>query len=91
MYKILTLASLFFFICSNFLRAEVVNKIDIDGNKRVSDETIIIYGDIELNKDVSEKNVNDIIKKLYSTNFFEEVKISLKNNVLNISVKEHLL
>ena len=32
-------------------QAEIVKKIIIEGNNRVSDETIKIYGDIEINKD----------------------------------------
>ena len=43
-----------FFIFSfyiNFLQAEVIKKIEVIGNKRVSDETIKLYGDINLNKD----------------------------------------
>ena len=45
--------SLFF----SFVNAEVVNKIDISGNKRVSEETIKIYGEIEIKKDYSEGRI----------------------------------
>ena len=48
-------------------QAEIVKKIIIEGNNRVSDETIKIYGDIEINKDYSEKDINKIIQKIYST------------------------
>ena len=37
------------------LKAEVINKIEIIGNKRISDETIILYGNIKIKEDVSEK------------------------------------
>ena len=66
-----------------------MKNLTIEGNKRVSSETIKIYGDIEIETDLSEKDLNDILKKLYSTNFFEEVKIELKNNNLIINVKEY--
>ena len=33
--------------------AEVVKKITISGNNRIADETIKIYGNIELNKEYS--------------------------------------
>ena len=59
--------SLFF----SLAHAEEIKEIKIFGNKRISEETIKIYGDINLNKDYSEKDLNDIIKKVYSTNFFE--------------------
>ena len=62
---------IFIIFFSSKLFAENVSKIEISGNKRVSDETIIIYGDIKLNKDYQENDLNVILKNLYSTNFFE--------------------
>ena len=73
----------------SLLNAEVVNEIIIDGNKRVSDETIKIYGDIEIGKNYLEKDLNSIINKIYSTLFFENVEIELKNNIMKISLKEY--
>ena len=55
----------------SFLKAEVIKKTIIDGNKRIADETIILYGDIQLGKDYSEAELNEIIKNLYSTNFLK--------------------
>ncbi len=77
------------FFSFSILKAETVNKIIIDGNKRVSNETIKLYGQIEINKDYKEKDLNLILKNLYETNFFEDVKISLKNNTLNINLREY--
>ena len=71
------------------LRAEVVKDIDIIGNKRVSDETIKIYGKIKLNENIDEKKLNEILKNLYSTNFFEDVNIELKNGLLKIKLVEY--
>ena len=48
---------IFIFIYTIFLsfsKAEVIKNIQIEGNKRVSKETIKIYGDIKLNKNYSE-------------------------------------
>ena len=64
-------------------------KIEINGNKRVSDETVKIYGGIELNKDYAEKDLDQILKDLYSTNFFEDINVDLRNNVLRINLKEY--
>ena len=44
------------------------------GNKRISDETILLYGDIKLGKDYSEADINNIIKNLYSTIFLKIFK-----------------
>lgn len=71
--------------------AEVVKEIKIEGNDRISFETIKLYGDIELGKNYSENELNDTLKKLYSTNFFENIEIKLNNNILNINVQEYQL
>ncbi len=80
---------LFIFIYFSISKAEIVNQVKIDGNKRVSSETILLYGEIEKNKDLSENDLNKILNNLYSTNFFEDVKVDLKNNVLRITVQEY--
>ena len=77
---------LFFY---NSLQAEIVKNIVIEGNKRVSTETIKIYGGIEINKDYSNKDLNNVLKDLYETDFFEDVKLELKNNVLKVELKEY--
>jgi len=77
----------FFFAVS--LYAEIVQKIELRGNDRISVETVKVYGGIDLNKNYSSADLNEILKKLYTTNFFEDIKISLKNNVLLIDVKEY--
>ncbi|MAW17147.1 MAG: outer membrane protein assembly factor BamA [Pelagibacteraceae bacterium] len=87
MYKLLLI--LFLSLFTNLLQAEIVEKIEISGNNRVSSDTIKIYGDISLKKDYSEKDLNKILTNLYSTNFFEDVKIKLVNNVLLIQVLEY--
>ena len=68
---------LFVLILSHPLKAEDINNVIINGNKRVSDETIKIYGELNTIKKYSEKNANLILKNLYGTDFFENVEISL--------------
>ena len=67
----------------------MVKKIEISGNKRISEETIKVYGDIELNKDYKKIDLNQITNNLFSTEFFENVTIDLIDNTLKIKVKEH--
>jgi len=69
--------------------AEVVNKINISGNSRVSDETIKIYGDIKINENYTEQDLNRILNNLFLTNFFEDVQVELSNNILSINLIEH--
>ena len=65
-------------ICFFNLNAEILKKIEIIGNDRVSKETIKIYGNINLNKEYNDNDLNEILRSLYKTNFFEDVKVTLK-------------
>ncbi len=69
--------------------AEIVKKIDISGNSRVSDETIKIYGNVKINEDYSEQDLNRILNDLFSTNFFKDVQVELSNNLLKINLIEY--
>ena len=61
-----TLIYLFYFLPT---MAEVVNKINITGNSRVSNETIKIYGGIKINENYTEQDLNRILNNLFSTSF----------------------
>ena len=80
---------LFFIFLSVSSYSEVVKSVKINGNKRVSTETINIYGEIKINLDYSEKDINRILNNLYSTNFFEDVRINLTNGILKIDLIEY--
>ena len=71
------------------LKAEVVKNIIINGNERISNETVKVYGGIELNKEFSERDSNDILKNLYDTGFFESVEVLFENNKLIVNLKEY--
>ena len=79
----------FILLFLTYANAEEVNKLVIEGNNRVSDETIKIYGGIEINKEIKENELNKIINNLYSTNFFEDVSAKIKANTLTINVSEY--
>ena len=72
----------------NVSNAEIVTSIQINGNQRVSDETIKIYGNIKFNKDYNESDLNKILNNLFSTNFFEDVRVEISKNVLIINLTE---
>ena len=69
--------------------SEIANKIEITVNNRVGEETIKVYGDISIPSDYKNEDLNRILKNLYSTNFFDDVKVSIENGILKITVKEH--
>ena len=69
--------------------SEEIKKIEITGNNRISNETIAVFGDIELNKDYDEKEVNELIKKLYDTDFFANIEVAVNAGILKINVEEN--
>ena len=66
-----------------------MNDLVINGNKRVSDQTIIIYGKINIKEDINENKINEIINNLNSTNFFEDINVEIKNKILTLNLKEY--
>ena len=80
--------SIFLLIFFN-LSADIIEKVEVKGNKRISVETIKVYGDVIIGNDYSAFDIDNILKNLYKTNFFEDIKISLSNGVLNVIVKEY--
>ena len=85
----LFISSLLLIFWSSILSADTIKKIEITGNKRVSKETIKIYGDIDINKNYDEKELNKVLTNLYSTNFFESVELNISNNILKINLIEY--
>ena len=74
---------------SSSANAEMLKKLEIIGNSRISNETIKVYGEIEINKDYSDDDLNTVIKRLYDTRFFSDISTSFSNGVLRINVKEN--
>mgnify|MGYP003999843071 FL=1 len=85
MLKIYTL--LIFFIFTS-LPAEIINKIEINGNQRVSIETIKMFSNISVGDDFDSNDFNSTLKKLYDTNFFNLIELKIEANILKINVEE---
>ena len=80
---------LFIFSLSiNISYAEVVKSIDIEGNSRVNSETIKMFANVDIGDDLTANDLNKVLKNLYETNFFKDVKIELTNSILKIIVDE---
>ena len=78
---------LFLFLSNSF--GDVVNSVDVLGNKRLSKESIMMFGKININKDYTNEDLNLILKDLYSTDFFKQIDLSIKNKKLLIKVLEN--
>jgi outer membrane protein insertion porin family len=64
-------------------------KIIVNGNDRISDETIIVFSEITDDRILNESLINEILKKLYKSGFFKDVNVKLENNNLIINVIEN--
>jgi len=89
LYKKILAVILYFIISCTNVSAEIINKVDVEGNERISLETIVIFGDIKLGENYEAKDLNLIIKKLYETTFFSNISLELDQGVLKINVKEN--
>ena len=78
-----------FLLLTNLLVAKPIDELIIKGNERISSETIKVFSGYNKGDDVNQNDLNDIIKSLYETNFFENVTIEIVNNNLIITVKEN--
>ena len=69
---------LILFFLSSHSFSDILNKIEIIGNDRISDETIKLFIQVELNEEINDDKINDILKDLYETNFFNDFIINSK-------------
>ena len=83
--KIVTVSFLFM----SLVRAETLQKFEISGNKRISDQTIIIFSELKIDEEITKRKLDKVIKKLYQTNFFRNINLSFSNQTLFLKVEEN--
>jgi len=87
--KLVFLIILFNSIYLNSTLADLVKEIEVKGNDRISNETIKLFANVNVNDDLNKNDLNQILKNLYDTNFFKDINLSFKNNLLVINVVEN--
>jgi len=82
-----------FFLILLFLSSHAfsnsLNKIEIIGNDRISDETIKLFISTDINDEINDVKLNEILKDLYDTNFFKDISLNFKDQILTIKVQEN--
>ncbi len=73
----------------NIVFSEIVQRIEIEGNDRISKDTIKLFAKISLEENLNKNKINEILKRLYETNYFKDVSVSFDNNLLLIKVLEN--
>jgi len=67
----------------------LVSSINVDGNKRISSDTIISLSKVQLGSAYSPTQLNSALQSIKKSSYFKTVDISLVNNILNINVIEN--
>ncbi|WP_415301348.1 outer membrane protein assembly factor BamA [Candidatus Pelagibacter sp. Uisw_134_02] len=86
--KIFIANLLFFFLTINAF-ASIIKNVKVFGNKRITKESIIVFGKINLGKNYKQSELNNVLKNIYESNFFKDVNIKVNNTTLEITVLEN--
>ena len=69
--------------------ADVIKDFKVEGNNRVSNQTIIMFSNLNIGDDANNDILNEALKNLYYTDYFKEISISFDSGLLNIKVEEN--
>ena len=89
--KLIFLSLLFLISFYNSILADIIKKIEVRGNDRLTNETIILFSELNVNENINSEDLNLALKRLFETNYFKDVKISINNANLIIKVVENPL
>ena len=69
--------------------SKTINKIEIIGNDRITDETIKLFISVSKDDEINDIKLNNVLNDLYETNFFKNITINFKEQILLITVEEN--
>ena len=75
-YNLLKIPLIIFFtslVLINHSFSEVIKRIEVIGNDRIADDTVILFSEVSLNDNLNEIDLNSVLKKLYKTNFLKRL------------------
>ena len=67
-------------------KASTVQQIVVQGNERISVETIKMFSNVNIGQNINEININKVLKNLYGTFFFENVSVEINDRTILINV-----
>ena len=89
MFKIISKFTFIVLLFSSQVSADVFVEYNVTGNERVADQTIFNFSQLKKAVNLSDVDLKDCLKNIYDSGFLEEVNLNIKNNILNINVKEY--
>ena len=87
--KFLVITFIFILHSTQISYAEKIKKFKIIGNDRVSDQTIIMFSNLNLNDKITPEILNNALKELYYTNYFDTVTVTNNSGIIEFSVVEN--
>ena len=89
MFKTIFKINFILLFISSLCFAQIITDIEVSGNKRISKESILVFGDIDFKKDYDGNDLNIILKNIYNTNFFKKIDLKINGSILEITVIEN--
>ena len=86
-FKSTILLVIIFFTFCKVAFSEVIKNFKVNGNQRISDETIIMFSETKIAEKLDEYKLNQILKICIKL-IFDNVSIVFENNILTINVKK---
>ena len=77
------------FFFSDYSHADKIKEFKIIGNERLAKETIILFSEFNIGDEINQNDINNSFKKLFDTNYFQNINIKYINGVLSIQVIEN--
>ncbi len=69
--------------------AQKVKKIEISGAQRIEESTIASYMDLKIGDNVDSESTDKVLKSLFSTGLFADVKVSETSGLVSVNVVEN--
>ena len=88
-FTFLKFVFIFLMLLSSKAISNTIDKIEITGNDRITDETIRLFISVSKNDEINNIELNNILNDLYETNFFKNIVVNFKDQILLINVEEN--
>ena len=77
------------FFFSHYTYADKIKEFKIIGNERLAKETIILFSEFNIGDEINQNDINNSFKKIFDTNYFQNINIKFINGILSIKVIEN--
>ena len=89
MKKIKFFLFIIFLLNLKVVNAEIYEEIKVEGNERLSAETVIMFSGLKIDADIEKDELNSSIKKLYQTDYFKNIIIETADSIITIKINEN--